>query len=76
MPGDYKVLVGRPVHDGAFYIASAIPRFPAGLFGAHAVTFILGRGVAMPAGSPGHSCVLSEDTGLPLSNAFLCEYLR
>jgi hypothetical protein len=58
--------------DGYFYIARAIPRFPAGLYGAHSVSFVLGRGVPMPPGSPGHSCVISEETGLPLSDAVLC----
>jgi hypothetical protein len=60
---------------GQFYIASAIPRFPAGLYGAHAVTFVLGSGVPLPAGSPGHSCVISEDTGLPVANEFICSVL-
>jgi len=55
-----------------FYIARAIPRFPAGLYGAHSVSFVLGRGVPMPAGSPGHSCVISEDSGLPITDAGLC----
>jgi len=55
-----------------FYIARPIPRFPAGLAGAHAVQFVLGRGVPMPAGDPGHSCVISEETGLPLGNDILC----
>jgi hypothetical protein len=58
--------------DSYFYIARAIPRFPAGLNGAHAVVFVLGTGVPLPAGSPGHSCVLSEETGLPQANEFLC----
>lgn len=35
--------------------------FPAGLNGAHSVNFVLGRGVPKPNGSPGHSCVMSED---------------
>jgi hypothetical protein len=59
---------------GYFYIASAIPRFPAGLYGAHSVTFVLGSGVPYPAGSPGHSCVISEETGLPLVNGFICSH--
>lgn len=39
-------------------------RFPAGLNGAHSVRFVLGRDVPLPEGSPGHSCVISEATGL------------
>jgi hypothetical protein len=58
-----------------FYIAQPIPRFPAGLYGAHGVRFVLGTGVPLPPGDPGHSCVLSEETGLPLANATLCELL-
>jgi hypothetical protein len=56
------------------YIAQPIPRFPAGLHGAASVRFILGRGVPMPAGSPGHSCVISEETGLPLGEDILCSF--
>jgi hypothetical protein len=61
--------------DGSFYIARPIARFPAGLAGAHSVTFILGRGVPMPAGDPAHSCVISEETGLPLVAAGHCSSL-
>jgi hypothetical protein len=55
-------------HDGAFFIVRPIPRFPAGLYGALRVRFVLGRGLPMPAGSPCHSCVISEETGLALTN--------
>jgi hypothetical protein len=57
---------------GSFYIAHPIARFPAGLYGAHAVTFILGAGVPLPAGDPGHSCVISEESGLPIVDSPLC----
>jgi hypothetical protein len=57
-----------------FRIAHPIPRFPAGLYGAHLVRFVLGRGVPMPAGTPGHSCVISEETGEPIED-FLNEIL-
>ena len=67
---------GDPNFLPIFYIARPIPRFPAGLYGAEAASFILGRGVPMPAGDPGHSCVISEATGLPLVNEFLCQYVR
>lgn len=46
-----------------FYIKKTFPRYPAGLGGGHAVKFILGKGVRSPKGSPGHSSVLSEETG-------------
>ena len=49
--------------DGAYYIKEPIARFPAGLNGAHSVRFVLATGVPMPAGSPGHSGVVSEETG-------------
>ncbi len=51
------------LRDGAISIDKPIPRFPAGLNGAHSVKFVLRRGVPMPAGSPGHSMVLLEETG-------------
>jgi len=57
---------------GQFHILRAIPRFPAGLHGAHLVRFVLGTGVPMPDGDPGHSCVYSEETGEPLVNDFIC----
>ncbi len=60
--------------DRDYYIAKPIPRFPARLTGAFGVTFVLGRGVPMPAGDPGHSCVISEETGLPLTNPSICQY--
>lgn len=41
-------------------------RFPVGLTGAHSVKFILARGLEMPEGDPGHSCVISEDDGRPI----------
>jgi hypothetical protein len=47
-------------------------RFPAGLNGAHSVTFVLARGVPMPEGSAGHSCVLSEETGKPITPGPIC----
>ena len=56
-----------------YRIEKSIPRFPAGLNGGHSAKFILARGVPMPAGSPGHSCVISEETGESLgSSAIAC----
>ncbi len=49
--------------DGTFSIDKPIARFPAGLNGGHSVRFVLRRGVPMPAGNPGHSRVLIEETG-------------
>ncbi|TPN85726.1 hypothetical protein FJ987_14925 [Mesorhizobium sp. CU2] len=47
--------------SGTFRIVRSIPQFPAGLAGAHSVQFSLAKGVPMPAGDPGHSCVVSEE---------------
>jgi Ca2+-binding EF-hand superfamily protein len=41
-------------------------RFPAGLYGAHSRKFLLRKNVAMPEGNPGHSRVVSEETGEPV----------
>lgn len=39
------------------YVVLKPMRFPGGLYGAHAVTFIVERGVPRPQGEPGHSAV-------------------
>lgn len=49
--------------DGHLVIVKPIARFPAGLNGAHSVKFILGKGIKMPAGDPGHSEVILEENG-------------
>lgn len=49
--------------DQGFKIVKPIPYFPSGLTGAYASHFLLGTGVPMPKGIPGHSCVQSEETG-------------
>jgi hypothetical protein len=48
--------------SGEFLIHKKI-RFPAGLSGAHSVTFVLLRGIPVPDGDPGHSDVIAEETG-------------
>jgi hypothetical protein len=45
---------------GAYRIVQPIPRFPPGLGGAHAVTFLLTKGIPMPKGSPVHSEIIVE----------------
>jgi hypothetical protein len=47
---------------GEYLIKKKI-RFPAGLYGGHSVKFLLLRGVPTPDGDPGHSVVISEETG-------------
>lgn len=46
-----------------YRIVKPIPHFPAGLHGGYSVRFIIAKGIPMPAGDPGHSCVLMEETG-------------
>lgn len=49
------------------YLIKRKIRYPAGLAGAHSVRFLLLRGVPEPDGDPGHSCVVSEETGEPIA---------
>ncbi|MDA0967568.1 MAG: hypothetical protein O2970_11515 [Proteobacteria bacterium] len=55
-----------------YKIIKPIKKFPAGLAGGNSVTFIIGKGVPLPEGKAGHSCVISEETGKPLLNERLC----
>lgn len=57
----------RYTRDGYYLIEKPIPHFPAGLYGAHSVRFMLGVDIEMPAGSAGHSSVVSAQTGDCLS---------
>ena len=43
------------------YIVRQKIRFPAGLAGAHSVTFLIMKGTPYPDGDPGHSCVIVEE---------------
>jgi Ca2+-binding EF-hand superfamily protein len=45
------------------YIVREKIRFPAGLYGAHSVTFLVMKGTPYPDGDPGHSCVIMEENG-------------
>ena len=56
---------------GAFNIVGPIT-FPAGLTGAHSHHFILAKGVPLPLGAPGHSCVTSQETGEVLLSDGIC----
>jgi Ca2+-binding EF-hand superfamily protein len=58
--------------QGEFMVRRKI-RFPAGLHGAHLVRFRIQKGVAMPEGDPGHSCVIVEETGMALYNGATCD---
>ncbi len=46
------------------YVVQKQMAFPAGLGGAHAVEFVVPKGVPMPTGDPGHSCVVAADRAL------------
>jgi len=65
----------RVTPDGYYMIEKPIPRFPAGLNGSHSVKFILAKGVPLPAGDPGHSPVVSEETGECVGGD-ICRILR
>ena len=45
------------------YIVREKIRFPSGLTGGHAVTFLVMKGTPYPEGDPGHSCVVVEEGG-------------
>jgi Ca2+-binding EF-hand superfamily protein len=47
-------------NDRGDFVVTRQARFPAGLSGAHAVQFIVPKGVPRPAGDPGHSKVIME----------------
>jgi hypothetical protein len=72
-------LVGRGslqvMDNGDFRVRSAIPRYPAGLTGAHAVRFQLAQGVSAPTGAPGHSCVVAS-AGRAVTNPLICAQPR
>jgi hypothetical protein len=48
--------------SGEYIVRNKI-RFPAGLYGAHSVTFLIMKGSPYPDGDPGHSCVIMEESG-------------
>lgn len=64
--GDAKVIGMEP--DAIYFEPRGLRivkkiTMPAGLNGAHSAAFVLGKGVPVPDGDPGHSCVISEETG-------------
>ena len=69
---DIKTLAAKRRNGYVYEIAQPIKRFPAGLYGGNAVTFMLARDVPMPSGNPGHSCVLSGVTGKVLFGGQRC----
>src|ERR1051326_7344532 len=76
---DYEVLPGEagllqlleegklePGRNGELVVRAPM-RYPADLFGASSMRFLVPRGVPVPEGDPGHSCVMSEETGRAIS---------
>lgn len=59
--------------DRGFKIVKPIPYFPTGLHGGYSSYFLLGKGVPMPQGKAGHSCVRSEETGKVVQPGVYCE---
>ncbi|TBW34080.1 hypothetical protein EYW49_18970 [Siculibacillus lacustris] len=57
---DQGALARNP--SGEYLIRRKI-RFPGGMYGANSVRFLLLRGVPVPDGELGHSCIVSEETG-------------
>lgn len=59
------------VQGGNFVITRKIT-FPQDLHGAHSVGFILEKGVPLPDGDPGHSCVVTRDPEIVFRNKSIC----
>lgn len=58
--------------NGSLKIVQPLPRFPAEMGGAHATSFVLAKGVPLPKGDPGHSCVIDETTGRAVTGTNPC----
>src|ERR1051326_7344533 len=56
----------EPGRNGELVVRAPM-RYPADLFGASSMRFLVPRGVPVPEGDPGHSCVMSEETGRAIS---------
>lgn len=50
-----------------YRLVRPIPQWPRYMSGGQQITLIIAQGIAVPAGDPGYSCVISEETGAPLS---------
>lgn len=58
--------------EGFFIIRREFDRFPGGMFGGFSARFVLEPGVPMPEGTPGHSPVVSGETGECLTPLISC----
>lgn len=78
LPGEYGLaqLVGsgalQRIGERDFRLVRPVARWPGGLNGAHAVRLLVGRGVPLPAGGAGHSCVVQEDDPEAARSSPLC----
>jgi len=59
------------LEDGYILIRKPIPRYPGGLSG-HRPKIMLGKGVPEPGGNTKHLCIISEETGQPLTPSRSC----
>ncbi len=60
---DPDLKVRHRMKIGDTYVVLAPIEYPLGLFGPHAVTFLIAGGVPPPTGSPGHSMIYDMDNG-------------
>jgi hypothetical protein len=60
-----------PGNRGMWKVKAQI-RYPAGLGGALSTSFFISKGVPVPEGNPGHSCVFSEQKAKNLTDDMLC----
>lgn len=58
---------------GDYRIVAPIPRWPAELRGAGAARFLIETGVPIPAGDPGHACVILRDGPRIVGESLLCD---
>lgn len=50
-----------------YRLIKPIPLLPPHMSGGQSVTFVIAQGIPVPTGDPGYSCLISEETGKPLS---------
>jgi len=55
----------KQVSHNTFRVTQPIAHMPPSMGGAHSVTLIFAKDVALPPGDPVHSCIVSEDGGKP-----------
>jgi hypothetical protein len=58
--------------DEVFRVVRPIAHLPARMTGAHGTHLVLAKGVPLPPGDPGHSCITREDTAAPIAHRARC----